>query len=315
MNKHLNKLYFVTFLAVATVLFFQNCGKLDIKSPETVLASNFKTGQGYLCIEQGYTLDTFFITNMNIKYTTQGLLKDTDGDGLADSEETTIGYDPFKRRSASTVLDSICNDLNYGVDCSKFTQSCNTDHNEFGLNECDIAALNLEQSIQVGAGIDSDKDSVPDYLEIRIQSFPNLFDAYNDLDLDKVNTIGEGELGSSTRHSNNNVDPKNLIKISKTKLQNTPECSNGEYWQINILNLPVLSVEGYSDTFVGKSNFSHQANQNVLLNFLKIKPINNAGANAKIFSATQLVDYDPDNIDTKFSFDQNLLMPAGEVEQ
>lgn len=303
--------------AITAVLTFafQNCGNIKVASPIEVMASNAKTGVGYFCVPTGYTLETFFITNLNLKSSKYGLAIDTDGDGLSDAEEDAAGYDKNKRRSADKVLDSICDDLNYGVDCSKFTLSCDPAQSEFGMNECDKMALNVTMNIQVGAGIDSDKDGIPDILEVRINSFPNLSDSTNDLDFDLANNITEAELGSSSRLSNKEINPANLVQVTKTKLTNSASCPSGEYWQFTVENLPTVPVPAFLDDQLSAFSFSHAENENVVQTFVKIKPINSPTANAKVLSSVQLVNYDRNDLDKSFVFDQAQLLPAGDVGQ
>lgn len=309
------KIFWAGAGVVVLTLGFQNCGAVKVESPIEVMASNAKAGVGFFCVQSGYTLETFFVANLNLKSSKNGLAIDTDGDGLSDAEEDSAGYNKYERRSAGKVLDSICEDLNYGVDCSKFTLSCDSSQSEFGMSECDKMALNVNMNIQVGAGIDSDKDGIPDILEIRINSFPNLSDSTNDLDFDLANNITEAELGSSSRHSNKEIDPVNLVQVIKQKLTNSPSCPNGEYWQFTVANLPTVPVVAFLDNQLSAFSFSHAENENVIQTFVKIKPINDASANAKVLSSVQLVNYDRNNVDKSFTFDQAQLVPSGEVGQ
>lgn len=302
----------LAIIAVLLLSLFQNCGKVSVSSPSSIMAANTKSGQGFICLPDGYTLDSFFITNLNAKASSAGLEPDTDGDGLSDNEEASYGFNPKERRSAGKVMDAICHDLDYGVSCSGFNLSCNLQQSVLGLNECDLLALNLNQTIQIGAGIDSDKDGIPDYLEIRINSFPNLNDAFNDLDFDQSNSIQEAEFGTSVRNSNNNILKINTMQISKTKLQSTAKCT-GEYWKIDILNLPTVAVEKFTDTGTGQS-FSHEMNENLVMTFLKIKPISNPTSNSKTFSGIQKVKYDYNNLMKSFTLDQSKLLFTGDVE-
>jgi hypothetical protein len=303
------------FCGLIMLIGFQNCGKVAIAPPIEQNSLNTKSGVGYVCIPPSYTLETFFITNLNVKFTKAGIESDSDGDGLSDSEETSFGSNPLIRRTSGKILDSICKDVSYGVNCNNFNLSCNLSHNSLGLNECDILALNLNQSIATGVGLDSDKDGVPDYLEIRINSFPNLFDSYNDLDFDLLNTIVEGERNTSVRQSNVNMDEVYNTKILKTKIVNSTNCGAGEEWKIEIQNLPVLAAEAFSTNDSGSANYSRGTNQNIILTFMKVKPSNNPNGNAKVYSSQQLVDYDPQNLNRNFIFDSNALSQIGEVEQ
>ena len=303
------------FCGFLLLLSFQNCGKVAITPPTEQLSLNTKAGVGYVCIPPNYTLETFFITNLNVKFTKTGIERDTDADGLSDSEELLFGSNPMIRRTSGKVLDSICKDVSYGVNCNNFNLSCNLSHNTVGLNECDILALNLNQSIGTGVGLDSDKDGIPDYLEIRINSFPNLFDSYNDLDFDLLNTTVEGERNTSVRQSNANVDEIYSTKILKTKIVNSTNCGTGEEWKIDIQNLPVLAAEAFTTNDSGSANFTRGENQNIILTFMKIKPTNNPNTNAKVYSSQQVVDYDVQNVKREFIFNSNSLLQIGEVEQ
>lgn len=298
--------------AVALLIAFQNCGKVQIQSPNTDLASTLKSGTGYLCLPSGYTMDTFFVTNLNAGISKNHLLVDTDGDGLSDADEAIQGTDPLKRRTNGKILDSICAAVDYGVNCAQFNVSCNMNENSFGINECDIIALNLNQNAQVGVGIDSDKDGIPDYLEIRINSFPNVNDAYNDLDFDLLNTLMEAEQQTSVRNSNANMAKKDYIKVTKAKVQN-PDCT-GEYWKIDIDSLPIVPVGGYVDYSTGLIDMSHAANENILIYFLKTRPINSTTAASKSFSGVQKVRYTTGD-DSKINFDQSVLFSTGDIEQ
>ena len=304
-------LFFITFFVL--VVGFQNCGKVAIQSPSTLMITNAKNGIGYLCLPEGYTMDSFFITNLNIKTTATGLQIDNDSDGLSDEEEVQLGFNPNLRRTSGKILDSICSMVDYGVNCSNFNLNCSITQNPFGLSECDILALNLNQTVQLGIGIDSDKDGIPDYLEIRINSFPNLADSYSDLDFDLLNNYTEAERGTSTRNSNVNTPITDYVRIAKSKISNT--ACNGEYWKIDIINLPTLSTKDFTDNSTGLLNLSHAPNENLIMTFLKIKPIDNLTSPAKTFAGLQKVKYDLNNKDTSFKFNQDLLFFTGDVEQ
>ncbi len=295
------------------VISFQNCGKVELKSSNSVMLENSKTGTGFLCLPSGFTLDTFFISNLNVKSTSMGLESDIDGDGLSDREEAQLGFNPEKRRTSGKVLDSICSTIDYGVNCTNFTLDCNLSQNAFGLNECDILALNLNRNVQLGTGIDSDKDGIPDYLEIRINSFPNLYDSYNDLDFDQLNTTVEAERGTSVRNSSITSPDQNYIKVVKTKMT-SQDCA-GEYWKVDILNLPTMPIKKFTEESPGVVNLSHQLNENIIMTFLKIKPIGDLTAPTRIFSGIQKVKYDQSNVDTAFILDQKNLYFTGEVDQ
>lgn len=301
------------FLVTIALLSFQNCGKVELQNSEASLMVNAKAGSGFICLPSGYTLESFYTSNLNIKVAGDQLKLDSDADGLSDEEEIEFGSDPFNRRTSGKILDSICSSTDYKVNCSTNTPVCNTAENHFGLNECDILALNLNKSIQVGAGIDSDKDSIPDFLEIRINSFPSLNDAFSDLDFDLQNTLTEAEKQTSIRNTNNEIPLINQINMVKTRLTNVG-CA-GEYWKIDIKNLPTVPITKFS--YMGSDSLldlSRETNENTILYFLKAKPTSGSTA-SKIFSGVQKLKFDPQLLQAEIVFDQSLLFYTGDVEQ
>lgn len=276
--------FFTFIIALPVLLSFQNCGRVDLRSsagPATLV--NLKTGYGEFCLPVNYTMESFFVSNLNLKPSQYGLFKDSDGDGLTDAEEAIMGSDPLSRRSGGYVLDSICRDVDFGPSCENFKMTCDTTENSLGINECDTLALQISKPASMGGGIDSDNDGIPDFLELRIGSFPNLDDALNDLDLDQVNGMTEAELGTSVRENNKLILNRDKIQISKTRL--TKSSCEGEAWSVEVKNMPVILTEYFTDLVRNSltsrgDRYSHKQNENVIQTFLKIKPINtNNGLN------------------------------------
>ena len=309
-------------LASAPIFFsFQNCSKVKLKDSSVVLANlvNLKTGSGSICIPTNYTLESFFITNLNVKATQRGLEPDSDGDGMSDLEEKAFGTNPLLRRTNSTVLDSICREVDYNGQCKSLNFVCDPTENRLGFSECDVLALQITAMPADGAGIDSDQDGIPDYLEMRIGSFPNIPDAFGDLDVDQVNNMAEAEAGTSVDENNNKISTDYQVKIEKIR-SSDPSCT-GEFWEFKLLNLPTTTVESFTDTPDNQASafgdrYSHANNENVIQYFLKIAPVANPSAKSKTFSYYQKVLIDPRNLNHELNISFDLINNySGDVKQ
>ncbi len=302
------------------IVFFQNCSKVNLQSSQAAVGLvNLKTATSQICLPDNFTLESFFVTNLNMKSSRTGLSPDTDGDGLTDAEEILLGSDPYRRRSGGFVLDSICKDVDYGPQCANFNLQCDLTENAMGLNECDLLALQISKPTSLGGGLDSDKDGIPDYLEVRFHSFPNINDSLNDLDLDQVNTMSEIEQGTSVQENNNLIQPNDKVQIIKTK-QTSSDCS-GEMWTIEVKNLPTIVTGEFTDLPDNVipswgDRFSHASNENVIQTTLKIKSISGPTIPSRTYTAYKKVDIDVANKNKQINL--NFILNdyfSGEVEQ
>jgi hypothetical protein len=136
--------------------------------------------------------DLIQAVNMTTKNRRGVLERDTDGDGLSDGEESELGYDPLKYDSRKIgVRDSVC----YQSQChTKPLPSCSfTDRNGFGLNDCEMKLMGLTaDSDQSDPGIDTDRDGMPDLIEIYKGTNPTSgIDMSEDPDRDGESTRSE----------------------------------------------------------------------------------------------------------------------------
>ena len=298
----------------------QNCNKVNLQSTQALdTLINLKTATAQFCLPDNYTLESFFVTNLNLKSSQKGLLADTDGDGLTDQEELLIGSDPYLRRTGGVILDSICKDVDYGAQCSNFSLECDPTENSMGFSECDMLALQISRPKYLGGGLDSDKDGIPDILEQRFGSFPNMDDALNDLDLDQINATAEIELGTSIQENNALVQKDYKIEIQKTRVPST-ECT-GELWQIEVKNLPTILTNDYVDLpeniIPGYGDrFSHARFENVILTTMKIKSSSEISIPSMTYTFYKKVELDVANRNKQINLDFVLNdYFSGEVEQ
>lgn len=310
----------LSIFSLPVLFLFQNCNKVNLQSTQALdVLINLKTANAQFCLPDNYTLESFFVTNLNMKASQKGLQADTDGDGVTDVEELLIGSDPYLRRTGGRVLDSICKDVDYGALCSNFTAECDMTENAMGLSGCDMMALQISKPTFLGGGLDSDKDGIPDYLEVRYGSFPNIDDALNDLDLDQVNTMSEVEQGTSVQENNALIEKDHKVQILKTR-QTSADCS-GELWQIEVKNLPTILTNDFADLpenmILGyPDRFSHKRDENVIQTTIKIKAISGATVPSMTYTFYKKVELDVANRNKQINLDFVLDdYFSGEVEQ
>ncbi len=313
-------IYTLIALSLPVLFLFQNCNKVNLQSltaPDSLV--NLKTGTAEICLPADYTLDTFFVTNLNAKTTRYGLYTDTDGDGLSDAEEAVLGSNPYNRRSGGFVLDSICKNVDYGPLCANFNLQCDQTENAMGINECDMFALQITKPKSLGGGIDSDKDAIPDFLEVKYNSFANIDDSLSDLDLDQVNTISEAEQGTSAEEDNAAIQTNYITSMTKTRL--TSDRCNGEFWSVEVKNLPTIVSDDFTDipdnVVAGYSDrFSHSRNENIIQVTMKIKNIVDPSAPSKTYTSYKKAQIDIANTvkQINLNFIQNDTF-SGDVER
>ncbi|MCB0422639.1 MAG: hypothetical protein KDD61_16675, partial [Bdellovibrionales bacterium] len=112
-----------------------------------------------------YRLDDLYVLNLNAYIDAYGnLVSDSDGDGLSDEQEASLGFDPLDPRSQSPCLDGFF----HLHGCRSV--SCDADYDRDGdsLNDCE------EKTIQTNTKkIDSDSDNILDLHELLRGLNPN----------------------------------------------------------------------------------------------------------------------------------------------
>jgi hypothetical protein len=133
------------------------------------------------------------VMNTNTLLRGKAPVADSDGDGLSDAEETALGTDPLNPDSdGDGVGDGIEKRLatpGSEFDPLLFAQfrqcliltDVTADHDLDGLNDCEEAVLRTDPYL-----VDSDRDGVPDLVEVRLGGNPLVDDRLVDSDMDGI---------------------------------------------------------------------------------------------------------------------------------
>ena len=160
---------------------------------------------------------------------------DSDGDGLSDSEEAKLGTDPLLPDSdGDGVGDGI--EVRLASPDSQFDplvpasfKECLTltdptaDHDLDGLTDCEEAVLRTDPYL-----VDSDRDGVPDWVEVRLGGNPLVDDRLVDSDMDGIPNGEEVTRGLDpwTNDSNRDLDYgyqyRNIDQGETVRLEATP---------------------------------------------------------------------------------------------
>jgi hypothetical protein len=234
-----------TCVGAGVLLFQQNCSDVTlIQSSE--IPVGYSSGAALLCLDgdlRDYTVDTVLAANLNLLYKDDGVVADSDGDGLSDFDEKRFGFDPRKSRTDGRILDKICLDLKGGSNCNDIASSCRrATVGRLGLTDCDLQALRLDGFPQPQKGLDSDSDGIPDFFEIRLGLQPNQEDANDDPDRDLKTNFDEVSAGSNPRVFDQPQRQKYATVLRSSRLSNA-DCQ-GEFWKVDVTQLPWFALSG-----------------------------------------------------------------------
>lgn len=189
------------------------------------------------------------------------LLPDSDMDGIVDTLEKDLGYDPQRARSQYAVLDGICkNGICDGTEDISTCQGLNA----VGLSECDVDKLNLSD------GLDSDKDLIPDFVEILKGIDPiQINDNYRNSDNDGLQNYTEILQGSDPLSYDESFDKDLLMRYSVQKsLEPFSYCAlPQESWSFTLDYIPLvptLATNNQDVLSLSKDYLNHEAGENVI---------------------------------------------------
>lgn len=268
------------FVAVIVGTFFHNCSSgVRLTQPSYASVSpSAAAGNFEICVPSGYELASFYARNLNTLMRGGVLVPDSDADGLDDGTEFALDSDRVSRRSrGGSVIDSVCLDTTATFNCQILPVTCTTQENVLRLNECDTSMLGLDKITSPPTlGLDSDRDDVPDILEILGGTRTGIADSQGDPDTDQMTTRVEYQWGRNPRQSDSGAQVRSLTLLDLTKAADPGTCS-GDVWQISINQLPLMPVPEYTDPGdatapAGAVMLSHNRDENVILYIAKLKP-------------------------------------------
>lgn len=284
------KKFIGSFLVLTLLIFgFQNCGDVRIGQQQpTVLESKAPVPHSIeidLCLtantsdQKMYDLQNSafpLIVNLTALPFKSSYAGDSDMDGLSDSEESS----PFlidNPRSLS-LIDSIC--FVTGTCPASCTDLAPV---QIGLSRCDVLSYTNVNGYEWS--YDSDRDGVPDYLEIirrsdPIRSLQQISAA--DADSDQDNRDDIEEIRDQTDSTYNDSASATDFRPIVTKIyQATATCPVGTpHYRIKVPDQPFVEVEKFSDNnpyVFAEKTFSrtHDKDENVIMIYLPLVQTSN----------------------------------------
>lgn len=225
-------------------------------------------------------------------------------DGITDETEVGLGYNPSKARTFG-LLDSICSVLGGKDLCQSIRAGliCDDRLLGLGLTDCDVKAMKLDTLKAGDLGVDSDGDSLPDFIEIIRDSLPNYSDATSDLDQDGLTNRTEIARGSQVNFPDANVDSRILFSVRESLVRTSENCSSTqESWSFDLANIPLAPTNAYAEsrtrfpiTGPDRKSFdlSHLAGENVIAVVFKSIPENSNGTKAELWGALLKIHFNP----------------------
>lgn len=227
---------------------------------ETLFCELLKSGR-----KIKYVVREFGILNLTARMKNGLLHADSDMDGLLDKDEAPLGFDPARSRSSGAValLDGLCPQGMPVASCPKMT-ACSKP-NAMGLSDCDVGALGLTD------GLDTDRDDLPDAVEILKGGSANTFDLMKNLDGDSLPLVEEIlRYGRDPNSPDDNAREEQLLdyshQLSEVPLGDCP--ANQESWSFEANYIPLVeTVETFPEDNISRysSHLKHQAGENVVL--------------------------------------------------
>lgn len=278
---------------------------------------SFAYGKGSLCLPEDQVLVTFQVTNLNSVVYQGKLTHDSDGDGLPDDEEMRLGFDPLSYRTSGVLSDRLCLTVSGQSDCSTMDIQCDQRENALGLSECDMKAAGLDAMYDhPDQGLDSDKDGIIDFVEIRAGGFPGLRDESNDMDGDGIINREEYLQGLEIRRYDQDLDEGSRTLVEVNKQGDGIDTCNGHSWSVNLKQVPLVVTQEYSDSGDGSRQglkLSHRLKGNIILMVFKTRPAAGDGR-GQIWYQYFEAAHSTELMFQEISITQEAFKLAGEVE-
>lgn len=253
-------------------------------SNEVELISNFSENRSALCnlvVDRSaidFQPDVYMTINLSMQIGANGIVEaDSDMDGISDHREVVLGYDPQIPRSSgvSGILDGVCESLGGVVQCRELREqiSCNPNlFDKLGLSDCDLEILGLNDIEGViDKGIDSDRDGLPDFVEVVKGTDPRRPDMTQDSDSDGVINRTEILKGTSIFSPRGALSDL-ILNQSELKFNSQGQtCEYGE-WELSSLRLQTARTLEVVNTSVPQ--LSHLRNEQLVLVIYRLVPAN-----------------------------------------
>ncbi len=132
-------------------------------------------------------------------------------------------------------------------------------------------------------GLDSDKDSIPDFVEILRGSLSNLNDNLADPDHDGILNQEEHARGSNPLYFDADFNPAWTINSSAAKIDD-PGCAD-EFWKIDVSHFPIALNFAYDEVpaLASDMDLRHAKDENMILTAIKIRPKPGQPGNPKMY--------------------------------
>lgn len=246
---------------------------------DSLLVSTDRVNELKLCdiltagLKQPYIVRKFGVVNLTAKMIKGQLYADSDMDGIIDLDEENLGFDPTRRRSrvnGNQLLDGLC----FGLKAKKCpAQLACGPSNALGFNSCDIASYSMTD------GVDTDKDDIPDIIEVLKGTLPNHNDAFSNNDGDTLPLHEEIAIGRDPFFKDDGLDRSFLLQYSHYKSpESLIECpANQQAWTFQIDHVPTIPTLATNNTFdedVKIQFLNHEKDENIILVYYIIKKVN-----------------------------------------
>lgn len=190
------------------------------------------------CYDEKFKRSDFFVRNLNTKVEKGVLLPDTDGDGIPndrDDLELLNILPTLSDTNSDGYGDLLVYRLGYTTDEQNHLANClspGDDRDYDGLNDCEEKSIRTDY-----LNFDTDKDGIPDSIELRMGLDPINGPGEADLDLDGDGLTNIEEMRANTPFDESNKGYINLFAIKYDSSKTEDVQSN--CFDYTISNIPI----------------------------------------------------------------------------
>jgi hypothetical protein len=202
-------------------------------------------GISFASVQRELTIKRFFAFNRNALARAGQQLVDSDGDGLADVEETTIGVDPLSpdtdgdglgdglERAAG--LDPFTDDVSGVIQCNPFL-----DDDAVLLNECVERVIGTDPCVA-----DGDGDGLSDFVEVMSRTNPLVPEDLTDTDRDGASNADEvtGHTDPLSNDGEYRADRGYVVQVSDAE----PTADGRACYHVRATNVSLVATQARPD--------------------------------------------------------------------